>query len=259
MGNIIAAIAVLGALGALFGVETCSTVVDSLSFLNSTSVFTGTVQGMMDLDPSTSGTLPMQVGSFVEWVVENLEGSKWNSFNILGSSTVNNWGFDINTTFDPQDPRSEPVTTEFKMQSVLDRTKPQLAVPVALAGFRKVRWEVTNAGSSSTSIGSVHVAYCKASGNVCPGIDTYPSVGEGQISPSTCPEGYRGYAYRTCSNGQLGEVKMDMCRMKIPENARYSRSRYQFVMNTQSQTDVPTCKNIVTRGTWMRVLCFLRV
>ena len=97
--------------------------------------------------------------------MENLEGSKWNSFNILGSSTVNNWGFDINTTFDPEDPESEPVTTEFKMQSVLDRTKPQLAVPVALAGFRKVRWEVTNAGSSSTSMGSVHVAYCKASGD----------------------------------------------------------------------------------------------
>ena len=160
---------------------------------------------------------------------------------------MNNWGFDINTTFDPEDPESEPVTTEFKMQSVLDRTKPQLAVPVALAGFRKVRWEVNNPGSSTTTAGSVHVAYCKASGNVCPGIDHYPPVAEGQISPSACPEGYRGYAYRTCSNGQLGEVKMDLCRMKVPENARYSRSRYQFVMNTQSQTDVPTCQNIVTR------------
>ena len=230
----------------VFGLNDCSAVVDTYSSLTS-SLSDVNIAKVMDLDPYTTASLPNSIGTFIEWIVENLEGSKWNSFNILGSSTVNNWGFDINTTFDPEDPRSEPVTTEFKAQSVLDRTKPQLAVPVALAGFRKVRWEVTNAGSSSTSIGSVHVAYCKASGNVCPGIDNYPPVGEGQISPSTCPEGYRGYAYRTCSNGQLGEVKMDMCRMKIPENARYSRSRYQFVMNTQSQTDVPTCKNIVTR------------
>jgi len=230
----------------VFGLNDCSTVVDTYSSLTST-LTASNLANVMDLDPYTTATLPNSVGGYIEWIVENLEGSKWNSFNILGSSTVNNWGFDINTTFDPEDPESEPVTTEFKMQSVLDRTKPQLAVPVALAGFRKVRWEVTNAGSSSTSIGSVHVAYCKASGNVCPGIDNYPPVAEGQISPSTCPEGYRGYAYRTCSNGQLGEVKMDMCRMKIPENARYSRSRYQFVMNTQSQTDVPTCQNIVTR------------
>ena len=36
-------------------------------------------------------------------------------------------------------------------------------------------------------------------------------MGEGQISPSSCPEGYRGYSYRECSNGVLGEVKMDHC------------------------------------------------
>ena len=230
----------------VFGLNDCSTVVDTYSSLTS-SLNDVNIAKVMDLDPYTTATPGNVIGTFIEWIVENLEGSKWNSFNILGSSTVNNWGFDINTTFDPEDPESEPVTTEFKAQSVLDRTKPQLAVPVALAGFRKVRWEVNNAGSSSTTAGSVHVAYCKASGNVCPGIDHYPPVAEGQISPSACPEGYRGYAYRTCSNGQLGEVKMDLCRMKVPENARYSRSRYQFVMNTKSQTDVPTCKNIVTR------------
>ena len=133
----------------------------------------------MDLDPFTIATPDNDVGTYIEWVVENLEGSKWNAFNILGGTTVNSWGFDIHTTFDPDDPESEPVTTEFRGLSVLDRTKPQLAVPVALAGFRKVRWEVTNAGSASTDIGSVHVAYCKASGNVCPGIDNYPPVMEG--------------------------------------------------------------------------------
>ena len=230
----------------VFGVNDCSTVVDTYSSLAST-LSADNLANVMDLDPYTVATPSNTIGTYIEWIVENLEGSKWNSFNILGASTVDNWGFDINTTFDPDEEESEPVTTEFKGQSVLDRTKPQLAVPVALAGFRKVRWEVTNAGSTTNSIGSIHVAYCKASGNVCPGIDNYPPVGEGQISPSACPDGYRGYAYRTCANGQLGDVKMDMCRMKVPENARYPRSRYQFVMNTKSQTGVPSYKNIVTR------------
>ena len=113
---------------------------------------------------------------------------------------------------------------------------------VALAGFRKVRWEVTNPDSASTHIRSIHVAYCKASGNVCLGVDNDPSVSEGQVSPSYCP-----YGYRECVNGQLGEMKTDKCKMKVPDTIRYPSDQYQFVMGTQSQTDTPTYRNIITR------------
>ncbi|KNB41259.1 hypothetical protein JH06_5910 [Blastocystis sp. subtype 4] len=81
------------------------------------------------------------------------------------------------------------------------------------------------------------MAYCKATGSVCPGIDNYPSVGEGQISPSSCPEGYRGYSYRECSNGVW----------IIVTNARYQASQYMFVMGTQVTTGVPLVMNIVER------------
>ena len=33
--------------------------------------------------------------------------------------------------------------------------------------------------------------FCKSSST-----GEYPSVGEGEISPAGCPEGFRGYAYR---------------------------------------------------------------
>ena len=33
-------------------------------------------------------------------------------------------------------------------------------------------------------------------------------VGIPEISPSSCPEGYRGYSYRECSGGVLGEVSV---------------------------------------------------
>ncbi|KNB41502.1 hypothetical protein JH06_5163 [Blastocystis sp. subtype 4] len=202
----------------------------------------------MDLDPYTTGYLPNSIGTYIDWTVENLVGSKWNSFNMVGSNTVSSWGFDIIANFNPDDTISEQITILSAIdQTVTSRTKPQISVPVALAGFRRYRWEVTVAGLTTTTLGSVHMAYCKASGSVCPSIDNYPSVGEGQISPSSCPEGYRGYSYRECSNGVLGEVKTDHCSKRPPANARYMSSMNRFVMETFVTTGVPSVRNIVDR------------
>ena len=144
----------------------------------------------MDLDPFNTGYLPNDIGTYIEWTVENLEGSKWNSFNMVGGSTVTSWGFDIIANYNPDDTTNIPVTILNTIgQTVTSRTKPQIPVPVALAGFRRYRWEVTVTGSTGTTLSSAHMAYCKASGAVCPGIGNYPSVAEGQISPSSCPEG----------------------------------------------------------------------
>ena len=118
---------------------------------------------------------------------------------------------------------------------------------MALAGFRKYRWEVTDTGSTTTTLSSVHTAYCKASGAVCPGIDNYPSVAEGQISPASCPDGYRGYSYRECSGGVLGEVKMDHCIQKPPVRPRYQSSLYTFVMGTVVTTGVPSVIGIAEK------------
>ena len=231
----------------VFGVEDCSTVVDSYSSLTSTNPSSGTLAGIMDLDPYTTGRLLNAIGTYIEWTVENLVGSKWNSFNIVGSNTVFSLGFDIYAYSNPNDEEETITILSAIDQTVTSRTKPQISVPVALAGFRRYRWEVTDTGSTTTTLGSVHMAYCKATGSVCPGIGNYPSVGEGQISPSSCPEGYRGYSYRECSGGVLSEVKMDHCVMKLPTNARYQASQYMFVMGTQVTTGVPLVMNIVER------------
>ena len=232
----------------VFGVEDCSTVVDSYSSLESTNPSSGTLAGIMDLDPYTTGLLPNTIGTYIEWTVENLVGSKWNSLNIVGGTTVSSWGFDIIAKYNPDDEDDEPVTILRAMdQTVTSRTKPQISVPVALAGFRRYRWEVTDTGSTTTSLGSIHMAYCKASGSVCPGIGNYPSVGEGQISPSSCETGYRGYSYRECSGGVLGEVKTDHCSKRPPMNASYRPSQNRFVMGTAVTTGVPSVRNIVDR------------
>ena len=228
----------------VFGVETCSTVIDSYSALNATSVFTGTVEGMMDLDPYTSGTLPMQSGAFVEWTVENLEGSKWNAFNIVGGNNVNSFVYELSGYMNPDE--SNYVVTLLNSNAPLQsRGKQQTPVPVALAGFRKIRYEVLQT-ISANPIGAMFGAYCKATGAVCPGIDQFPAVAEGQISPALCGEGFLGYAYRNCTGGVLGEVQTDRCIYKAPTDLRYKSSRFTFVKGTASTTEAPTYRNIIT-------------
>ena len=64
--------------------------------------------------------------------------------------------------------------------------------------------------------------FCKSSSTgSCPAMGEYPSVGEGEISPAGCPEGFRGYAYRECHEGVLGEVKM----YKVPDRLQYENNR----------------------------------
>ena len=232
----------------VFGVETCSAVVDTFSQLTSSSLSSGTLEGIMDLDPYTMGLLPNSIGVFIEWAVENLEGSKWNSFNLIPAEDVRSISYILFGIRNMQDDQEER-TTMLRTYDVTinSRTKPQAAVPVALSSFRWYRWEVLIPPIYSTSFISMHFAYCKASGAVCPGVDSYPPVAEGQISPSSCPAGYRGYAYRECSSGQLGEVKMDQCSYKRPADVRYRSSRFTFVIDLAVTTGLPTYTNIATR------------
>ena len=228
----------------VFGVETCSTVIDSYSVLDSTQISSGTLAGMMDLDPYTVGTLPNAAGSFIEWTVENLEGSKWNSFNILGSSSVTTWVFEMYGFYDPNDRRNR-LTMVNSNTPLVQRTKPQISVVPGLVGFRTIRYEILQA-SSTTSAGAVFTAYCKATGAACPGVGFYPSVGEGQQSPGPCPNGYTGYSYRLCTGGTLGEVNNEKCTYRTPGRIRYRSNRFVFVLGIPSTTEAPSYMNIIT-------------
>ena len=228
----------------VFGVETCSTVIDSYSALDSTEITTGSLAGIMDLNPFTSGYLSSSYGTFIEWTVENLEGSKWNSFNLLGSNNLSRWNFDIYGYMNPENEESriELINTSEQLKS---RTKPQISVPVALAGFRKIRYEALYVDDSNI-VSAMFTSYCKASGAACPGIGLYPSVGEGQISPGPCGDGYTGYSYRNCTGGALTDVQMDKCIYKAPEMVRYRSGRLMFVMGT-AVSEKPSYHNIVTK------------
>ena len=82
--------------------------------------------------------------------------------------------------------------------------------------------------------------FCKSSSTGSyPAMGEYPSVGEGEISPAGCPEGFRGYAYRECQDGVLGEVKMAKCEYKVPDRLQYENNKV-FVLGIPSYRTIFT-------------------
>ena len=163
------------------------------------------------------------------------------------------WGFSLygrENEFADDDPDAEEYLDMFSDVglSVLQRGRSAWSVPVGIAGFRQFRHEVDDTASSTVSISAYIFQYCKAEGEgVCPGEGDYPPVGEGQISPAECGEGFDGYAYRNCTGGALGPVQTDKCIYKLPAKLRYDSERYTLVMNTETSIPAPTFLNLITK------------
>ena len=106
---------------------------------------------------------------------------------------------------------------------------------------------VDSAASATVSTNAYAMVYCKPSGSgSCPAMGDYPGVGEGQISPAKCAEGFRGYSYRTCTNGVLGDIQNDKCEYKLPSRIEYTNNNMEFVMGAEASSGVPRYRNIIT-------------
>ena len=229
----------------VFGVNECSVVVDSFALIDGTAVTTTNFEGLMDLSPVTYGYQTNTVGSHLHWIVENLEGSKFNSFGMQTVYKRTSYGFSVYVRFNEE----EEYTSALALlnQETKERDRSTWPIPLAIAGFKEFKFQVDDTASSSVYVGSYVMEYCQRSGaNVCPGIGDFPPVTEGEISPSACEDGFRGYAYRQCTNGQLSEIKTDMCEYKLPDHLAYPKSLYTFVIDLDLQTDVPTYQNRIT-------------
>ena len=77
----------------VFGVNDCSVAVDSFSAIEVSNVSGCTKEDLLDLNPTTYGYIPNAVGSFLAWTVENLEGSKFNSFALQTNTAQTGYGF----------------------------------------------------------------------------------------------------------------------------------------------------------------------
>ena len=229
----------------VFGVNDCSPALDSFAVINGTEPSSGTLEGFFDLSPISYGYLPNAVGTFMEWSVENLEGTRFNAYAWQTVYARTSWGFSLYTRKSEEEDYTSALALLEQSTKALDRNT--WSVPVGIAGFRQLRFEVDDTASSTVSFSAHFLLYCRpASAGACPAIDEYPMVGEGQISPAECPYGFRGYAYRECHNNVLGDVKTDKCTYKVPSDMQYEAERFTFVMDVPTTTGKPTFTNLIT-------------
>ena len=230
----------------VFAVNDCSVVVDTFSSIETSGVTNCEKEDLLDLNPATYGYLANEVRSYLAWTVENLEGSKWNSFAMQTTNAVSNLAFSVYGRWE----EGEEYTSALALnaQSTVDRMRNAWAMPLGIAGYTQFRYVIDGLASGAPGISSILFQFCKPSGSgSCPGIGNYPSVGEGQISPAKCADGFRGYSYRKCTNGVLGDVKNDLCEYKLPARLNYDNNNMEFVMNTQVSSGRPSYRNIITR------------
>ncbi|KAK8803201.1 hypothetical protein WA158_000895 [Blastocystis sp. Blastoise] len=117
-------------------------------------------------------------------------------------------------------------------------------------GVTKLRYlSITfNEGETASSIllSELSFAYCNYENMLCPSLDNFPSVGEGEYSYSLCEDGYDGYMYRYCDGLKLGKIKRDQCLLMPPTSITYPHNIYTFYTYMEIQDIIPTVRFIVT-------------
>ena len=235
----------------IFGVEQCSMVLDTYTdFSGSSTMTTGTeLPDLFDYNLLTYSTFSSSAESKILWKVENLEGTTFNSYGLVSWVAVTGIGFSLMGNNDLTD-REEYLN--FATETSVDfgtRKIESFKSPINLIPFRSFKWIVETSGSVSLQTSSFLFYYCKSDGDICQGDDTFPAVGEGQLSPALCDPGFNGYKYRQCSQGKLGEVKTDKCTYKEPSNLLYQQSSFELVLGTNIEIPVPTYNNLITKFT----------
>ena len=230
----------------VFGVNECSAVLDTIIDVTGTPGTTiGDLENFFDMTPVTYGYQANAIGTYLQWSVENLEGSRFNSFGIQ-TVYAYTWGFSLYA----REEENDMYTSIFSNPAIttIARGRSRFEVPVGIASYKQFKWEVDVASSGTQYVSTYLFEYCKPSGTgVCEGIDDFPPVAEGQISPGKCDYGFRGYTYRECINGQLGEIKTDACIYRLPVGVRYNSQRFVLVQDLNAQIQAPFYRYIVTK------------
>ena len=81
--------------------------------------------------------------------MENLEGSKWNSFALQTNEDVSSFGFSIYSRWEGDEFVSALAQTG---QTMYDRTRSAWAMPIGIVGFTQFRYVIDTIASAAPSI-----------------------------------------------------------------------------------------------------------
>ena len=228
----------------VFGVNECSVTVDSFSAIDSRSVSQGTKEIFLDLDPTSYGYISNVAGSFLSWTVENLEGSKCNSFALETVYARTGYGFSMKGRWESSEEYMNALT--MTDQSTKNRGRSAWSMPIGHASFSQLRFVVDKAASYDVHTNAFVMQYCVPSGEgACAADGAYPSVKNGEMSVARCPKFMTSYTYRMCNNGVLGEVQQE-CHYKQPTHLAYPHSPFGVFAGTPFSSGVPTYGNFIS-------------
>ena len=114
----------------------CSPVLDSYSVVDVMS----NKEDLLSLNPTLFGSIPNEVGSYLAWAVENLEGSKFNCFALHTGESAQRYDFSVYGCYESVD---ESTSMLFMTDpTLLERQRTAWPVPVGVAGFKQFKFEV---------------------------------------------------------------------------------------------------------------------
>ena len=227
----------------VFGVSDCSIVLDSFSVIDSSQLVSGKKENMLDLNPITYGRLKNEAGSFLSWTVENLEGSKFNSFALQTISQETGYGFSVLGRWASDGEYLSALRLWY--QTVNEYQRNAWAMNMAFASFTQFKFVVDVPASWLVVVNSYVMQYCVPRGNgMCAADGEYPAVSNGERSIVKAPSFLYGYAYRVCTDGVLGEEKYEGT-FYAPANLTYSAMSFDLALGEAFSSDEPTYTNFI--------------
>ena len=225
----------------VFGVEECSPLADTVLDFE-TEATEGAVGNLFDFQAFTSLSFENVVDAYVQWSVANRVGSVFNEYGYYPQSAPQ-WGYSLFGKF-ADDEEWNNISESLAVTDV-SRTFASHAVEVGMVGYHTYKFVVESEPAEAALIDAFLFRYCKATGTVCPGIDEYPAVAEGQLSPAVCPYGFTGYLYRLCQDGQLSDVHSERCLYKLPQNLTYGVESVTLVKDVEMEPLTPSFVNLI--------------
>ena len=228
----------------VFGVSDCSIVLDSFSEIDSFQLLDGQKENMLDLNPITYGRLKNEAGSFLSWTVENLEGSKFNSFTMQTNNNQDTgYGFSVLGRWASDGEYLSALRLSY--QTVNEWQRNAWAMNTGFASFTQFKFVVDVPASWLVVVNSYVMQYCAPRGNaMCAADGEYPAVNNGERSIVKAPSFLYGYAYRVCTDGMLGEEQYEGTYY-APANLAYSAASFDLALGEAFSSGVPTYTNFI--------------
>lgn len=200
----------------VYGVDTCSVVLDSYEMINGTTPLQGDLNDWFDLHPERMVLLPNRDDTFMRWIVRNKLGSTFNAYGFYSTARVAHWGFTLYG--------SDEELKEYQIHTIRNftseaRKRTSFDTGIGVYGFKEFQWEIDQPSSGINPLSAFFMMYCTPESlQSCSESQGFPVTKVGQKAMIHCPSGYHGYRVRECQDSNWGPIEDHCIRDNEPNH-----------------------------------------